>query len=197
MGAVKVIINKELKVAFNSLLIYIAYTAFLCVTGFVCWFSGKNIFSSGQASLSNLFNVFYWTLFFLIPALTMKSISEERKDGTFELLFSKPIKTWQLIMGKFFAILLQVVICLALTLPYYITIASLGNVDHAVGFCGYLGLILVCGCYISIGMFASSLLKSDSWFYLNSLQNYGVPGSWQHYSRTSPSENILMPFPAE
>ena len=63
MGAVKVIINKELKVAFNSLLIYIAYTAFLCVTGFVCWFSGKNIFSSGQASLSNLFNVFYWTLF--------------------------------------------------------------------------------------------------------------------------------------
>lgn len=100
MGAVKVIINKELKVAFNSLLIYIAYTAFLCVTGFACWFSGKNIFSSGQASLSNLFNVFYWTLFFLIPALTMKSISEERKDGTFELLFSKPIKTWQLIMGK-------------------------------------------------------------------------------------------------
>ena len=58
MGAVKVIINKELKVAFNSLLIYIAYTAFLCVTGFACWFSGKNIFSSGQASLSNLFNVF-------------------------------------------------------------------------------------------------------------------------------------------
>ena len=48
MGAVKVIINKELKVAFNSLLIYIAYTAFLCVTGFACWFSGKNIFSSGQ-----------------------------------------------------------------------------------------------------------------------------------------------------
>ena len=126
MGAVKVIINKELKVAFNSLLIYIAYTAFLGVTGFVCWFSGKNIFSSGQASLSNLFNVFYWTLFFLIPALTMKSISEERKEGTFELLFSK-------------------------------TITSLGNVDHAVGFCGYLGLILVSGCYISIGMFASSL----------------------------------------
>lgn len=143
MGAVKVIINKELKVAFNSLLIYIAYTAFLGVTGFVCWFSGKNIFSSGQASLSNLFNVFYWTLFFLIPALTMKSISEERKEGTFELLFSKPIKTGQVIMGKFLAILLQVVICLALTLPYYITIASLGNVDHAVGFCGYLGLILV------------------------------------------------------
>lgn len=189
MGAVKVIINKELKVAFNSLLIYIAYTAFLGVTGFVCWFSGKNIFSSGQASLSNLFNVFYWTLFFLIPALTMKSISEERKEGTFELLFSKPIKTGQVIMGKFLAILLQVVICLTLTLPYYITIASLGNVDHAVGFCGYLGLILVSGCYISIGMFASSLtpntivaffitfaIETGSCFYLNSLRNYGVPG---------------------
>ena len=59
MGAVKVIINKELKVAFNSLLIYIAYTAFLCVTGFVCWFSGKNIFSSGQASLSNLLDALF------------------------------------------------------------------------------------------------------------------------------------------
>lgn len=160
MDVVKVIIEKELKVTFNSLLIYIAYVAFFCVTGFTCWFSGKNVFYSGQASLSYLFSVFYWTLFFLIPALTMKSISEERKDGIFELLFSKPIKTWQLIAGKYFAILIQIAICLALTFPYYITIASLGHVDHAVGFCGYLGLLLVSGCYISIGMFASSLTSN-------------------------------------
>lgn len=160
MGAVKVIIEKELKVTFNSLLIYIAYVAFFCVTGFICWFSGKNVFFSRQATLSYLFSVFYWTLFFLIPALTMKSISEERKDGTFELLLSKPIKTWQIIMGKYFAILAQIVICLMLTSPYYITIASLGNVDHAVGFCGYVGLLLVSGCYISIGMFASSLTSN-------------------------------------
>lgn len=157
MGPIKVIINKELKIGFNSFFIYIVYATFFCITGFVCWFSGENVFSTGQASLGNLFNVFYWTLFLLIPALTMKSISEEQKEGTLELLFSKSIKTWQLIMGKFFAIFLQVLLCLMLTLPYYITIASLGHIDHAVGFCGYFGLILISSAYISIGIFASSI----------------------------------------
>lgn len=157
MSAINVIIDKELKVAFNSLATYIIYTVFFCITGFICWFSWKNIFYSGQASLSYLFNVFYWTLFLMIPVLTMKSISDERKDGTFELLFTKPIKQWQFLCGKFFAIFLQIIFCLALTLPYYITLTSLGHVDHAAGICGYLGLILVSGCYISMGIFASSL----------------------------------------
>ncbi len=160
MGAVKVIIDKELKVAFNSLAIYIIYTVFFCITGFICWFSWKNVFYTGQASLSYLFNVFYWTLFFMVPVLTMKSISDERKDGTFELLFTKPIKPWQFLCGKFFAILLQVILCLLLTLPYYITLTSLGHVDYAAGICGYLGLILVSGCYISMGIFASSLTSN-------------------------------------
>lgn len=160
MGAVKVIIDKELKVAYNSLPLYIVYTIFFCVTGFICWFSWKNVFNTGQASLSYLFNVFYWTLFFMIPVLTIKSISEERKDGTFELLFTKPIKIWQLLSGKFYAIQLQVILCLVLTLPYYITLTSLGHIDHAAGICGYIGLLLVSGCYISIGIFASSLTSN-------------------------------------
>lgn len=114
MSAVNVIIDKELKVAFNSLATYIIYTVFFCITGFICWFSWKNVFYSGQASLNYLFNVFYWTLFLMIPVLTMKSISDERKDGTFELLFTKPIKPWQFLCGKFFAILLQIIFCLVL-----------------------------------------------------------------------------------
>ena len=59
MSAVNVIIDKELKVAFNSLATYIIYTVFFCITGFICWFSWKNVFYSGQASLNYLFNVFY------------------------------------------------------------------------------------------------------------------------------------------
>ena len=160
MNPVKVIIDKELKVIFNSLLFYIAFTVFFCTTGFIYWLSQGNIFYTGQASLGYLFTVFNGVLFFLIPALTMKSISTEKRDGTFQLLFSKPIKTWQLLAGKFFAILIQVLLCLALTLPYYITIACLGHVDHAVGFCGYLGLIFTTGCYISIGIFVSSLTSN-------------------------------------
>lgn len=102
MSAVNVIIDKELKVAFNSLATYIIYTVFFCITGFICWFSWKNVFYSGQASLNYLFNVFYWTLFLMIPVLTMKSISDERKDGTFELLFTETDQTvaiplWQIL----------------------------------------------------------------------------------------------------
>lgn len=160
MNPVKVIIKKELNITFNSLLIYIAFTIFFCTTGFIYWLSQGNIFYTGQASLGYLFNVFYGVIYFLIPALTMKSISTEKRDGTFQLLFSKPIKTWQLLMGKFFAIQLEVLLCLALTLPYYITIASLGHVDHAVVFCGYLGLVFTTGCYISIGIFISSLTSN-------------------------------------
>lgn len=160
MNPIKVIIDKELKIAFNSVLVYAVWLASFGVTGFICWLSGSNIFYTGQASLGYLFNVFHEVLYFGVPVLTMKSIASEKKDGTFQLLFSKPIKSWQLIAGKFFAILIEILIMLALTLPYYITIASLGHVDHAVGFCGYLGLICASGCYISMGIFASSLTKN-------------------------------------
>ena len=160
MNPVKVIIRKETNVAFNSMLTYVAFIVFFCITGFIYWLSPHNIFYTGQASLTYLFSVFYNVLYFLVPVLTLKSISAEKRDGTFQLLFSKPVKTWQLLMGKYFAIQLEVLICLALTLPYYITIASLGHVDHAIGFCGYLGLVFTTGCYISIGLFASSLTSN-------------------------------------
>lgn len=92
MRTVKTLINKELKITFNSILIYIALIVFFGVTGFICWFSWSNIFSIGLVPLSYLFNIFYWALFFLIPFLTMKSIAEERKVGTYELLLSKPLQ---------------------------------------------------------------------------------------------------------
>lgn len=178
MSTVHTLINKELKVAFNSLLIYIAFTIFFCFEGFICWFSWLNIFSIGQASLVYLFNILYWGLFFLIPALTMKSIAEERKVGTFGLLLSKPIQIWQIVSAKFFALLLQLLVCLVLTLPYYITIAYLAHVDHFAGFCGYLGLILMGSCYISIGMFTSALTTNPIIAFFTS---YGLMVGFQFF----------------
>ena len=84
-----------------------------------------------------VFTIINWTQFFLIPALTMRSLADERRNGTLELLLTKPIKASDLIGGKFFASLAIAAIALALTLPYYLTISLLGTIDHGTVFLGY------------------------------------------------------------
>ncbi|MCU0371112.1 MAG: ABC transporter permease subunit, partial [Bacteroidales bacterium] len=110
-----------------------------------------------------------WTLFFFIPALTMRSFAEENKSGTIELLLTRPVSDWQVIAGKFTATLLLILIALGLTLPYYITVASLGPVDHGSVITGYLGLILISCAYISIGLYASSSSNNQIVAYLIAL----------------------------
>jgi len=142
---------------FNSLMAYIMIIAFLGFSGFFTWLYGSDIFLVNQASLQSFFAVAYWTLFFFIPALTMGLIAEENRSGTIELLVTKPIRDWDIVMGKFLATFLLICIALALTLPYYITIWKYGPVDHGSIWSGYLGLLLMSATYISIGIFASSL----------------------------------------
>jgi ABC-2 type transport system permease protein len=91
----------------------------------------------------------------------MKLIAEEKKTGTLELLQTKPISDWNIILGKFLASLMMIGIALALSLPYYITIASLGPIDHGAVWMGYLGLVLMSGVYISIGLFTSSITNNQ------------------------------------
>jgi ABC-2 type transport system permease protein len=91
----------------------------------------------------------------------MRLIAEEKKSGTIELLLTKPITDWQVILGKFTGTLILIGIALALTLPYYITVAALGPVDHAAVWSGYLGLLLVSAVYISIGIFTSSISNNQ------------------------------------
>lgn len=160
MGTVRILVEKELRTQFSSWSIYIGYILFFCICGFQTWLSGNNIFYIGQASLMPLFIMINWTQFILIPALTMKTIADEKKSGTIELLLTKPIKTWELICEKFFSNLIITVIPLLLTLPYYITIAMLGNVDHGATILGYIGLIEMSACYVSIGIFASALSRT-------------------------------------
>ncbi|GJQ64789.1 MAG: ABC transporter permease [Melioribacteraceae bacterium] len=156
MKQVWIIAKRELKSFFDSLIAYIMLILFLGFSGFFTWLFGSDIFFIGQATLEPFFMIARWTLFFFIPALTMKMLAEEKRSGTIELLLTKGLNDWQLILGKFLASLLLIAIALAFTLPYYVTISYLGSIDHGAVWSGYLGMLLISMAYISIGLFASS-----------------------------------------
>ena len=89
MNTVKILVHKELATTFNSWSIYIGYTLFFCVCGFFSWLSSNNLLYIGQANMMQVFGIINWTQFFLIPALTMKSIADEKRNGTIELMLTK------------------------------------------------------------------------------------------------------------
>jgi ABC-2 type transport system permease protein len=161
MSKIWMITKRELQSIFDSLIAYIMIVVFLALSGLFTWLYGSDIFYVNQASLQSFFSIAFWTLFFFIPALTMKQIAEESRSGTIELLLTKPVSEWQVLWGKFLATLILICIALLLTLPYYITVWSLGPIDHGAVWTGYLGLILMSSAYISIGIFASSLTKNQ------------------------------------
>jgi gliding motility-associated transport system permease protein len=161
MNSIFVIAKRELKSFFDSLVAYVLLVAFLGISGFFTWLFGANIFFIGQATLQPFFSIAYFTLFFFIPALTMRMIAEEKRSGTLELLLTKPVSDWNVVMGKFLAAIILIVIAIALTLPYYITVWILGPIDHGAVWTGYLGLILMSMTYIAIGLFASSITNNQ------------------------------------
>lgn len=169
MREIIIIAHKELKTFFDSLIAYILITIFLGISGFFTWLFGSDIFMIGQATLQPFFSIAYWTLFFFIPALTMKMLSEERRSGTMELLLTKPVTDWQVITGKFIACVELIAIALLFTLPYYITVWILGPIDHGAVWCGYLGMILMSMALIGIGLFASSITNNQVVAFLLSL----------------------------
>ncbi|NOX46131.1 MAG: ABC transporter permease subunit [Chlorobi bacterium] len=161
MKQIWTISKRELQSFFDSLMAYIMLIAFLGFSGFFTWLYGQDVFFVKQASLQSFFGIAYWTLFFFIPALTMRLFAEENRSGTIELLLTKPVTDWQVVLGKFLSTFLLIIIALALTLPYYITVAYLGPIDHGAVWSGYLGLVLMSAAYISIGIFASSITNNQ------------------------------------
>jgi ABC-2 type transport system permease protein len=161
MRQIWIVCLRELNSFFDSLLAYIMIITFLGFSGFFTWLYGRDIFLVKQASLQSFFDVAYWTLFFFIPALTMRLIAEEKNSGTIEMILTKPVSDWQLVVGKFLSTFLLISISLALTLPYYITVSSIGPVDHGAVWTGYLGLLLMSAAYISIGIFSSSITNNQ------------------------------------
>jgi len=161
MNPTWVIAKRELNSYFDTLIAYIIIVAFLGFSGFFTWLFGADVFFRKQADLAVFFGVAKWTLFFFIPALTMRQFAEEKRTGTIELLLTKNVTNRQVTAGKFLSCFLMVCIALAFTLPYYISVASIGNIDHGATLCGYLGLLLMSGAYISIGLFASSITNNQ------------------------------------
>ncbi len=158
MNNIKTIYFKELKSYFNSPIAYIVIIVFLAIVG---WFFTNQFFGSNQATLRGMFDMVPFVFLFFIPAITMRSFSEEKKQGTIELLLTKPVKDYELVTGKFLAALMLTIITLLPTLIYMVVVISLGSTDVGALIGGYLGLILMAAVYIGIGIFASSLTENQ------------------------------------
>jgi ABC-2 type transport system permease protein len=119
---------REIRNFLSSLVAYIVMAVFLLITGLFLWiFPENNILDFGYANLDPLFFMAPWIFMFLVPAVTMRAFSEEKKTGTIELLFTKPLTDLEIILGKFFAGLSLVLLALAPTLLYYYSIYKLGD----------------------------------------------------------------------
>jgi ABC-2 type transport system permease protein len=159
----KSIIVRELKSFFGSPIGYLVIAIFLLLNGVFLWvFNGDyNILNSGFADLSPFFTLSPWILIFLIPAVTMRSFSDEKKQGTLELLLTKPLSIWQIVSGKFFGAMLLIVIAIIPTIIYVYVISSLGmpegNIDMGSTMGSYFGLLFLIAAYCSIGVFTSTL----------------------------------------
>ena len=169
MKQIWIITKRELQAYFDSLMAYILLILFLGFSGFFTWIYGNDIFFIKQATLMPFFNIAYWTLFFFIPALTMRLLSEENRMGTIELLLTKPVSNWQVLMGKYVASLLLIAIALILTFSYPISVSTMGNLDGGEVFSGYLALLLFSSMMIGIGLFTSSIGNNQIVSYLLAL----------------------------
>lgn len=120
---------------------------------------------NGYATLDPLFALAPWIFLFLVPAITMRMFAEEKKSGTIELLFTRPVSEWQIVFSKFFAAWLLVIISLLPTLIYYISVYMLGspvgNIDTGGTWGSYLGLIFLGGIYAALGVFSSSITDNQ------------------------------------
>jgi ABC-2 type transport system permease protein len=160
------IFQKEINAFFSSILGYIVIGVFLVMMGLVMWvFPESSILEYNYATLDQLFNISPLIFMFLIPAITMRSFAEEQQNGTIELLSTKPIREIEIILGKFFANLVLLIFALIPTLLYYYTVHELGspkgNLDAGAILGSYIGLIFLGACFVSIGLFASSLTDNQ------------------------------------
>ncbi len=159
----KALLFREIKSFFGSPIGYLVIAIFLILNGLFLWiFEGDyNILNSGFADLSPFFTISPWILIFLIPAVTMRSFSDEMKQGTLELLLTKPLSIWQIVNGKFFGAMLLIVIAIIPTFIYVYVISSLGmpegNIDMGSTIGSYFGLLFLISGYSAIGIFTSTL----------------------------------------
>ena len=160
------VLSKEFNSFLNSLIAYVVIGAFLVAMGLLMWvFPETSVLEYGYADMETLFTLGPYVLMFLVPAVTMRSFSEENKAGTIELLITKPLTDWQILLGKFFACFLLVCCALIPTVVYYFSLRALGtppgNIDTPGVIGSYIGLIFLGGVFTSVGILASSLTRNQ------------------------------------
>ena len=159
--------KKEISNFLNSLIGIMVIVVFLLITGLFLWVfqSDFNIMSFGYANLDSLFILAPWVFLFLVPAVTMRSFAEERRTGTMEMLFTKPLSDWQIVWGKYLAGVALVLLALIPTLVYFFSVYRLslpvGNVDAGGIWGSYIGLFFLSAAFVSIGLFCSSLTNNQ------------------------------------
>lgn len=158
---------KEVRAFLNSVIGYVVIGVFLVITGLFLWVfpSGFNILDMNYANIDGLFMIAPWVFLFLVPAITMRSFADETKTGTIELLFTKPLTLTQIIVPKFLADVVLLIISLVPTLIYFASVYYLGyptgNIDQGAMWGSYIGLIFLGATFIAIGIFASTLTENQ------------------------------------
>jgi ABC-2 type transport system permease protein len=158
------ICKKELRQFFSGLTGYIAILLFLVVNGlFLFVLKDSNIFDFGYATLDKFFELSPWILLFLVPALTMRSLADEFKAGTFEILQTKPITQWQIVLGKYLSVLVIILFVILPTLIYVVVIKSLsaqGGIDGGGILGSYIGLFFLGAVFAAISLCCSGFTNN-------------------------------------
>ncbi len=160
MSRTLIILKRELNAYFATPVAYVFIVIFLLLTGVFTFHIGE-LYERNQADLEPFFRFHPWLYMLLIPAISMRLWSEERKAGTLELLMTLPISLVEAVIGKFLAAWCFTAIALMLTFPVWITINYLGDPDNTVILAGYLGSLLLAGSCLAIGSFISALTKNQ------------------------------------
>ncbi|MBP5797717.1 MAG: gliding motility-associated ABC transporter permease subunit GldF [Bacteroidales bacterium] len=159
--------KKEISNFLSSLIGIMVIVVFLLITGLFLWVfqSDFNLLSYGYANLDGLFILAPWVFLFLVPAVTMRSFAEENRTGTIEMLLTKPLSDWQIILAKFLASVVLVLLALIPTAVYYFSVYRLGfpmgNLDKGGILGSYIGLFLLSSSFVSIGIFCSSVTNNQ------------------------------------
>lgn len=160
-------IKKELYTFFSTPIGYLVIALFLLFNGLFLFVfkTDFNILNAGFSDLNAFFYLTPWIFIFLIPAITMRSFSDEIQTGTIEILKTKPISNWKIVIGKHIGSFLLILIALVPSLIYYFTIYKLGNpvgnIEFSTTFGSYIGLLFLATSFISIGLFSSTFSNNQ------------------------------------
>jgi ABC-2 type transport system permease protein len=158
MNPALVISKREIRAYFNSPVAYIVVTVFTIITGYLFF---TQLFLEKQAELRQLFGFMPFLFMFMVPAITMRLLADEKSTGTLELLSTMPVRDWEVVVGKFLAALALLGTAVGLTLVFAISVRTLGPLDRGPAIGGYLGLVLMGGAFVAIGVMCSAFTRNS------------------------------------